>query len=280
MIEFSYSNPNSCTDYFKLYNRCFKKYPSTKNPKYLNWLYNENPVGKFIGIDAYEDNQLIGQVGGIPQNFNLNGEKIKILQAMNVCVDPKYRGQNLFSKMAGRLLLLAKEERFSHMIAVANKLASKAWKKSIDPDMFFPLEAVVGYGDLDLKKKKIDDNFFFQIWDSNSIKWRVENPHNPVKTSKTHNKIKLYSSTFTSFIKVFGYLNDYNYKLNFEPIKNNFLPNIFIGLIPGISKKYFLNIPDFLKPSPLNFIIKNLNDKNNSIKKELIYFSYLDFDAY
>ena len=61
MIEFSYSNPNSCTDYFKLYNRCFKNIHQ-QNPKYLNWLYNENPVGKFIGIDAYEDNQLIGQV--------------------------------------------------------------------------------------------------------------------------------------------------------------------------------------------------------------------------
>ena len=47
---------------------------------------------------------------------------------MNVCVDPKYRGQNLFSKMAGRLLLLAKEERFSHMIAVINKLVAKLEK--------------------------------------------------------------------------------------------------------------------------------------------------------
>ena len=59
------------------------------------------------------------------------------------------------------------------------------------------------------------------------------------QNEQNHNKIKLYSSTFTSFIKVFGYFNDYNYKLNFEPIKNNFLPNIFIGPIPESLKNIF-----------------------------------------
>jgi len=182
--------------------------------------------------------------------------------------------------MAGRLLLLAKEKEFSHIIAVANKPASIAWKKSINPEMIFPLEAVIGYGDLNLKKLKLENNFFFQIWDSNNIKWRVKNPHNLVKINKIHNKIKLFSPTFTSFIKVFGFIDNHNYDLNFETINRNFLPNIFIGLIPEISKKYFLNIPNFIKPSPLNFFVKSLNDKNDLIKKGLIYYSYLDFDAY
>ena len=248
MIQFACSDSYLCSKYLELYNRCFKKYPSTKNNKYLNWLYNENPAGNFIGIDAYEENKLIGQVGGIPQNFNFKEKKLKILQPMNVCVDPKYRGQNLFYKMASKLLLLAKEQKFTHIIGVANKLATIAWKKSIDPEMLFPLEVVIGYGDLNLKKFKLDKNFFFQAWNRESIKWRVKNPHNPVKINKIHNKIKLFSPTFTSFIKVFGFIDNYNYNLDFESINKNFFPNIFIGLVPQITKKYFFNIPDFLKP--------------------------------
>ena len=41
MIQFACSDSYLCSKYLELYNRCFKKYPSTKNNKYLNWLYNE-----------------------------------------------------------------------------------------------------------------------------------------------------------------------------------------------------------------------------------------------
>ena len=45
----------------------------------LNGCIKKNPLGNFIGIDAVDlkSGEEIGQVGGIPYEFNFNGNKIK-----------------------------------------------------------------------------------------------------------------------------------------------------------------------------------------------------------
>ena len=35
-----------------------------KDFEYLNWLYTKNPMGNYIGIDAFDNNKLVGQHGG------------------------------------------------------------------------------------------------------------------------------------------------------------------------------------------------------------------------
>ena len=68
-IDFLKSNTRVFEKHVKLYRKCFYKFP-IKNMIYSNWLYNQNLLGKFIGKDTYSDITLIGQVGGIPQEFN------------------------------------------------------------------------------------------------------------------------------------------------------------------------------------------------------------------
>ena len=75
-IEFKKSNINNISRYVNLYRKCFKNYPIKRNERYLQWLYSENPIGNFIGIDAIENNLEIRQVGGIPYEFNYKGKKI------------------------------------------------------------------------------------------------------------------------------------------------------------------------------------------------------------
>ena len=84
------------------------------------------------------------------------------------------------------------------------------------------------------------------------------------------------------FFQVFSYITNTNYELTFNKKKFNFfLPNLFLGLIPEYKNKHlFLNIPDSLKPSPLNFLYKDITGTNNIIDKKSCFFSYLDFDAY
>ena len=75
-IEFKKSNINNISRYVNLYRKCFKNYPIKKNERYFQWLYSKNPIGNFIGIDAIENNLEIGQVGGIPYEFNYKGKKV------------------------------------------------------------------------------------------------------------------------------------------------------------------------------------------------------------
>ena len=58
------------------------------------------------------------------------------------------------------------------------------------------------------------------------------------------------------------------------------LPNLFLGLLPQKIKSLHFKIPEIIKPSPLNFLYKDISQKNINLTKENCYFTYLDFDAY
>tara|TARA_B100001540_G_scaffold124091_1_gene110634 strand:+ start:35 stop:883 length:849 start_codon:yes stop_codon:yes gene_type:complete len=280
-IEFKKSNIKNINKYVNLYRRCFKNYPHYKNEKYLEWLYNDNPVGNFIGIDAIDNGLEIGQVGGIPYEFNYNGNKIKILQSINVCVDQKYRGKKLFSEMATRLENYARDENYSFIIAIANKLATPAWLNSISMKFLSQLDVLIGYGDLGIKDLVLQENDFYSLWNQARITWRKNNPYNKVSINN-EKKIKFISPSILSFIQVFSYLPNDNTSIVFDKKKFNFfLPHLFIGLIPKKNNKnLFFKVPNFLKPSPLNFLYKDISGKNSIIDVKKCFFSYLDFDAY
>ena len=279
-ITFQKSDTSDTEKYVKLYRKCFHKYPTKKNSVYFDWLYNQNPLGKFIGIDAFEGETLIGQVGGIPQEFNYMNEKIKTLLSINVCVDPKHRGKNLFSEMANRLVEYARDESYLYIIAVCNKFSTYTFKKSINMDYISSLDVLLGYGNLGLHKFVAKNDYFFQIWNQERIKWRINNPYNKVTIYNEQSKLKFISSSVFSFIKTFAYLDNKNYSLKLDKKKTNILPSLFLGLVPDIQKKKFINVPNFMKPSPLNFLIKDLKKGKTEIKKSECLISYLDFDVY
>tara|TARA_B100002019_G_scaffold223830_1_gene196740 strand:+ start:889 stop:1743 length:855 start_codon:yes stop_codon:yes gene_type:complete len=282
-IDFIKSSTNKIDRYVKLYRRCFAKYPIKKNEIYFEWLYKKNPLGEFIGIDAVDLNsgEEIGQVGGVPYEFNYNGKKIKVLQSINVCVDTRYRGKKLFKEMASRLEEYAKSENYSLIIAIANKLATPAWQNSIGLKFLTQLDVLLGYGDLGLNNLNLNNSIFTSIWNQKRIEWRKNNPSNSVNIYK-QKKIRLSSSSVMSIFKVFSLIECENLSINYNKAKFNFfLPNLFIGLVPPNSNSsIYFKIPEVLKPSPLNFLYKNINDENIEIKKDECFFSYLDFDAY
>ena len=70
VIEFKKTNLDKINEYISLYSKAFKNFSKTND--YFNWLYEEDPDGKFVGIDCYDDDILIGQVGGIPHEFIFN----------------------------------------------------------------------------------------------------------------------------------------------------------------------------------------------------------------
>ena len=280
-IKFFKSDLDKLPQYIELYKRCFKKYPEKKDFNYFTWLYRKNPLGSFIGIDAFDTdkNIEIGQVGGIPYNFNFLGKPIKVLQSINVCVDQRYRGQKLFKEMSSRLEDYVKELNFSFIIAIANALATPAWMNSISMKFLTKLDVFLTYNLSEFEKMKFDNNIFRSIWDEKLINWRKKNPYNLAKVTQGEN-IKFTSLSVLSKFKVFSYLENNNYLINYDKKEFDFLPNLFLGLLPKQVETIHFKIPEILKPSPLNFLFKNVSENNLDINKKYCYFSYLDFDAY
>ena len=269
---------NNLKNYDDLYLRCFRNHQL--NTDYLDWLYNKNPDGKFIGIDCFDGKKLIGQVGGIPFEFLWNNKKLKILISINVCVDKNYRGNSLFSKMAKKLEIYAKEINFDGIIAIGNNSATPAWIKSIGLINNGKLDAFFGLGgitesNLNLNK---DEYNFYSIWNNKKINWRINNPKN--KTFTINNKIKsIYAITKYPFIKAYAPLIFYEGEIQLNSYENKNYLFVFLGKIGSLKSKNIIKIPEILKPSPLNFLYKFFNIKNNLQKNE-VFFTFLDFDAF
>ncbi len=278
MIKFEQSKLNKIDQYLKLYSRIFR---FKKKKSYFEWLYIENPSGKFIGIDCYDDEELIGQVGGIPAEFKYFGENSKFLISINVCVDPKYQGQKLFSKMASRFEKLAKEKNFDGIIAIANKAATPAWIKSIGLNFLKQLDVYIGFGKVNNKETNKHDYDFYSIWNNEKLNWRIKNPFNKTYIVNHQNKkMSIYAKTKYPFIDVYSPVIFSENKISINENYRNFLrPIIFLGIIKNLDKKLLVSLPETIKPSPLNFLYKFIN-KEKILNPDKVYFTFLDFDAF
>ena len=69
-IEFKKSDLNKLSNYTELYRKCFDNFPLGRDENYLDWLYNKNPQGKFIGIDAFDKDKGIVVDSGWIHNDN------------------------------------------------------------------------------------------------------------------------------------------------------------------------------------------------------------------
>ena len=72
------------------------------NKNYINWQYNENPLGKaFITVArATKNNELVGQYIVIPQEYLINNKIEKGTLSLNTLTREDFRGRGLFTKMA------------------------------------------------------------------------------------------------------------------------------------------------------------------------------------
>ena len=279
-ILYKDSNPSeNLQQYVKLYNSCFDKKKFKLD--YLNWLYNENPSGQYIGIDCFDNNILIGQVGGIPIEFFWKKKKLKIIISINVCVNNNYRGQRLFSKMADKFEILVKKNNFDGIIAIGNKSATPAWIKSIKLINLGELKAFLGFGEIN--EDNIDFNYydFYSHWDKKKLNWRLDNPENISFLKKNNKDVQLiYSTTKYPLIKAHTPIISHE-NIIFSGInkKNILQPFIFIGKISNLKNKSIFHVPKFLRPSPLNFLYK-LFDSNIILEEEKIFFTFMDFDIF
>lgn len=279
MIKFKNSNVEKIDEYIKLYNKSF--YKMMKNKKYFDWLYIKNPMGKFVGIDCYLNNDIIGQVGGIPLEFNYLKKKIRFIISINVCIDPEHQGKKLFKKMAIKFEELVKKLNFDGIIAIANKAATPAWQKSINLNFLKQLDVLVSFRKFENIKFDKNDYDFYSSWNNKKLKWRLENPHKKTILINGNQKINsIYSDTDYFFLKAYAPLVFADKDIKIETAKKSITKlKIFIGITKKIKKKLYIRLPEILKPSPLNFLYKFIKS-NKKLDSEKVFFTFLDFDAF
>ena len=184
--------------------------------------------------------------------------------------------------MAVRLEEYAKKLNFDGIIAIANKAATPAWQRSINLNFLRQLDVFVGFGKMK-NNEVVEKNYnFYNEWDNDKLRWRLNNPTNKTFLLDSERKIKsAYSNTTYPFINAYAPVIFYKNDIDLNSLKKkNYSPIIFTGIVKDFKKNFLLfNLPNFLKPSPLNFLYKFLNSNNNLDPNE-VFFTFLDFDAF
>lgn len=263
-----------------LFKRVFKKNFSTE---FLNWYYFLNPNGKAITYNAYYKNNIIGHYALIPIKIKIFEKEIDSALSVFTAIDKNFRGLYLFNQLANKSFELAQYKGIKFIIGVSNQISTKLFIRYFKFKFISQLDVKFGFG----KVNKLYNDYNFKIlWDDKSLSWRLKNPRFKYQLRSNKDDILIYNNFYKLFKIQMGefsknqFLNTFK---NYE-LKTNFgLFNLWIGLgnYDWKNSMYF-NFPEKLKPAPLNFIIKNLNNDNNDIylKKNSIDFQLIDFDIF
>ncbi len=248
--------------------------------EYLKWLYALNPAGTVVGYDALCDNILVGHYVCIPVNVKINGVTCKGLLSLNTATHPKYQGRGIFTKLASLTYEYAKKNGYACVFGVANKNSTPGFINKLGFELISPLTAKLCLG----QQSGIEDKDCFDfecLWEDSSLKWRSENPINPVYIkSKKNNFVHVLARTNYAGIVVDDQIK-YNGSIkSFNSVKVfSSMLKLYVGLGGG-AYRFQIHVPSRLRPSPLNFIYKSLSGQLTNLSPEKVKFSFMDFDAY
>ena len=273
----------SLSKYKVLFDLCFPK-SKQHTIQYLSWLYKENPEGYALGYDAFDGRKLAAHYACIPTIISLNGKLTKSLLSLNTATHPKYRKKGLFIKLAELTYELASKSGFECVFGFANNNSTYGFVKKLGFQMVSSLDAYIGFGRFRRFNWDAIQNYsvFHRHWTEESLHWRMANPSNPCYIQCVSNRIfAVFSSAWKTGIIAYTE-NRFNFTIEATKRINPFLPRVFVGILPQPLKNFnmFIPIPNFLRPSPLNFIFKYFIEERHQIDNESVFVSYIDFDAF
>lgn len=281
------TSQESLIRYQELFSAAFSPHPKF-SAQALHWLYAQNPDGEAVGYDAYDGDRLAAHYACIPTRTRVHGKIVRGVLSLNTSTHPDYQGQGLFGKLTKKTYEAAAEQGFDHVQGAANAQSTPLFIKKLGFREIRQVDALVGFGrlgvDLDAASRDAD---YEQVWSGDALRWRMQNPNNPVRASATKEGWSFHANSFSKFVPAYGELGSAS--ISGVPMHDEMVTRaplsamrLYIGLVPnsaGKPKGYF-SIPERFKPSPLNFLFQSFHDSSITIDPEGIHYTFLDFDAY
>lgn len=260
--------------YEGLFRSCFPK-AQHLNFEYLRWLYFRNPVGSVAGFDAIVENEVVAHYACLPVEYLIDNRVSRGLLSLNTATHPKYQGQGLFTKLANLTYESAQSLGFGYVIGVANAQSTPGFISKLGFSLLAPLDA---FCFIPRQMVEMSEKIsFVRNWVSETLRWRLENP---AAAYLIHTEGVVSARSTVRGVRVFS-------NLQVTPLTFESARLVGFGLIPGVFlgfptfKATHISIPDFLKPSPLNFIVKHLAS-NELVGRDTseMKFDFLDFDGF
>ena len=305
-------NTNDSNDLEKTRKLLKEVYPDAlkfDDQKFLYWEYFLSPNGAVIQKNLDQESNRIGHYALVPQRWILNGEELNVTLSLNTAISKLHRMKGQFRRLAEETFSAAENGGVDAIVGVANENSTWAFVNRLGFTNLGALETRVifrkGFSKSTLAERisKSDlanfmqsnqgnfdyENGFNRIWDDQEINWRLASPSTSFDSFSLQNALiistaaKFKGVAVSVILKIFAPRESPS--LSLQKIVNETckLQNtnlaIYSGLNPTVcSAGIFL--PNWLRPAPLNLIIKPLSPKIDLQGRTPTTFEFLDFDAY
>lgn len=271
----------------KLYSDFLSRYykrPELFTFEYIKWQYADNPVGRAVGYDAFWKDELVAHVATIPLRAVIFDREEKWLLLVNAMTVPEHRRQGISVGLADHIENLGRELGCTFIIGIANRNSTPAYIKGRQMEWSATLDARLGFSTPSLDHEGEIHYDFRVLWDRESLKWRLNRPDGRYWRRDKGERCRLFAHSGKPGIKVFmGEFSAAQVSGNHSREKRPVLPlNLWIGKNPSIrwNRSLFFPIPEWLRPSPLNLLFKDLSGQKRSLVNKSIFFQAIDFDAF
>jgi len=254
--------------------------PSLFTPEYIDWIYNQNPDGKTIGFNAFtQDGQLVAHYAAQPLQAMLYEKLTKGILSFNSATHPDYGRKGIFTKLAQATYDLAKSQGYEFVMGVGNQKSTQVRIKKLNFQLVTPLDVKVGVGNIKYGENPVYD--YQRYWSAESVEWRLNHPAKNYYVKKNKARYEVLIQAKPGLNVVLGdFADSYDSLQKRKSIAG--LAKMWIGVDPQISwkKGIFVNLPNKLKPAPLNLIFRDLTNPGRLLDKSKIKFNVFDFDAF
>ena len=199
--------------------------------EFLNWLYNENPNGKAITNNVYENGKIIAHFALIPISVVYNKKIYKSALTVFTAVDKNHRGL-YFLQLGNKIIEQAKLEGIKFIIGIANQISTDLYVKCFKFKLISPLTVKIGLSDF--QEKNNLHHKFEVLRDKKTLEWRLNNPRFKYQIYKKNEDYIIFNNIYKLFKMNMGYFSNKNFNLDhkFHLINSfNLNPfNMWIGL--------------------------------------------------
>jgi hypothetical protein len=248
-------------------------------PAYLRWLYVDNPEGRALGSNAWHQGRLIGHCAGQPLRARVEGETLRGILLVNAAAHPDHVRRNITRRTTDPMFEEAARQGFSFAIAVGN--ANSTLPLLTRFEMVGPLNARIGAG-VPVRAARQAAPSFETVWGDESLRWRLANPERPYSVRTRNGRTVVTAPSGRRGIGAILYDGDGGLSLADAGSRPAGPLKVWLGLDAAVAwaRSPFLPIPARLRPSPLNFVFKDLSGRGLHPDPARVVFRGIDFDAF
>lgn len=257
------------------------------DPAYLTWCYRDNPAGEVVGRNAWDGDRLAAHYVTVPLRARLRGRDARGVLSLHTATHRDYQGRGLFTRLAEATYADASEAGFEFVVGVANAASTPGFVRKLGFQLVRALDVRVGLGapaPTDVRAE-VD---FERVWNAEELAWRLRCPARTYRRTAGAGGVTVYAPTgrFGLWVELAS-RPDEEYerggalaRLPALGVQNPV--RLWMGLDPSRdwSGQPWLPLPEFLRPSPLNLIYRDLREPGATLDPSRVRFAAIDFDAY